>query len=60
MSSVQHLSSLKQLSEQRLMRARKGLESEGWTVKLGYQHPSNFSTAYRRKFGRCPRDVLNV
>ncbi|MGL9719594.1 helix-turn-helix transcriptional regulator [Symbiopectobacterium sp.] len=53
------------LREQRLMRARKGLESEGWTVKqaayyVGYQHPSNFSTAYRRKFGRCPRDALNA
>lgn len=53
------------LREQRLMRARKGLESEGWTVKqaayyVGYQHPSNFSTAYRRKFGRSPRDVLNA
>lgn len=53
------------LREQRLIRARQGLESEGWTVKqaayyVGYQHPSNFSTAYRRKFGRSPRDAINA
>lgn len=53
------------LREQRLIRARQGLETEGWTVKqaayyVGYQHPSNFSTAYRRKFGHSPREVLNV
>ncbi|WP_330985432.1 MULTISPECIES: AraC family transcriptional regulator [Enterobacterales] len=52
------------LREQRLLRARQGLESEGWSVKqaayyVGYQHPSNFSTAYRRKFGRSPREYLN-
>lgn len=51
------------LRDQRLLRARQGLEREGWTVKqaayyVGYQHPSNFSTAYRRKFGRPPRDAL--
>ncbi|MBQ0956594.1 helix-turn-helix transcriptional regulator [Serratia symbiotica] len=52
------------LRDQRLTRARQGLESEGWTVKqaayyVGYQHPSNFSTAYRRKFGMSPRDSLS-
>lgn len=53
------------LRDQRLTRARQGLESEGWTVKqaayyVGYQHPSNFSTAYRRKFGMPPRDSLSL
>ncbi|MEQ9861917.1 AraC family transcriptional regulator [Pectobacterium cacticida] len=52
------------LRDQRLTRARQGLESEGWTVKqaayyVGYQHPSNFSTAYRRKFGMPPRDSVS-
>lgn len=53
------------LREQRLNRARQGLEAEGWTVKqaayyVGYQHPSNFSTAYRRQFGVPPRDSLTL
>lgn len=53
------------LREQRLNRARRGLEAEGWTVKqaayyVGYQHPSNFSTAYRRKFGMPPRHSLSL
>ena len=47
------------LRDQRLERARKGLESEGWTVSqaayfVGFRHPSNFSTAFRRKFGTPP------
>ena len=47
------------LRDQRLDRARSGLEAEGWTVKqaayfVGYAHPSNFTRAYRRKFGRAP------
>jgi len=50
------------LRDQRLERGRRGLENEGWTVKqaaffAGYAHPSNFATAYRRKFGIVPRDV---
>jgi AraC-like DNA-binding protein len=50
------------LRDQRLERARSGLEAEGWTVKqaayfVGYAHPSNFATAYRRKFGAVPREA---
>jgi AraC-like DNA-binding protein len=50
------------LRSQRLERARRGLQYEGWTVKqaayfVGYAHPSNFATAYRRKFGAAPREV---
>lgn len=53
------------LREQRLIRAKQGLESEGWTVKqaayyVGYQHPSNFSTAYRRKFGHSPHEAIKA
>lgn len=48
------------LRSQRLEHARRGLEREGWTVKqaahfVGYAHPSNFTAAYRRKFGATPR-----
>lgn len=47
------------LRDQRLDRARFGLEAEGWTVKqaayfVGYAHPANFTRAYRRKFGTVP------
>lgn len=47
------------LRDQRLERARKGIESEGWSVSqaayfVGFRHPSNFSTAFRRKFGAAP------
>jgi len=47
------------LRQLRLDRARVGLHSEGWTVKqaaffAGYRHPSNFTTAYRRRFGVPP------
>lgn len=50
------------LRSQRLEHARRGLEREGWTVKqaahfVGYAHPSNFTAAYRRKFGAAPRDA---
>ena len=50
------------LRDQRLDRARSGLEAEGWTVKqaaysVGYAHPANFTRAYRRKFGSAPRQA---
>ena len=50
------------LRDQRLERARSGLKDEGWTVKqaayfVGYAHPNNFATAYRRKFGSSPRQA---
>jgi AraC-like DNA-binding protein len=50
------------LRDQRLERARTGLEREGWTVSqaayfVGYRHPSNFATAYRRRFGVPPKDA---
>ena len=50
------------LRDQRLDRARSGLEAEGWTVKqaayfVGYAHPGNFTRAYRRKFGHAPRQA---
>lgn len=50
------------LRDQRLERGRRGLTSEGWSVKqaaffAGYAHPSNFATAYRRKFGVAPRNA---
>ena len=43
----------------RLERARRGLIEEGWTVAqaaywAGFRHPTNFSTAFRRRFGRSP------
>ena len=50
------------LRDLRLERARHGLEQEGWTVSqaayfVGYRHPSNFSTAFRRRFRVSPRDI---
>ncbi|WZB75659.1 helix-turn-helix transcriptional regulator [Achromobacter insuavis] len=44
------------LRQVRLERARRGLLHEGWSVKqaafyAGYRHPTNFTTAYRRRFG---------
>jgi AraC-like DNA-binding protein len=47
------------LREQRLLRARDGLRHEGWTVSqaafyVGYRHPANFATAFRRRFGVAP------
>ena len=51
------------LRDARLYRARQGLEQEGWTVSeaayfAGYRHQSNFSSAFRRKFGMPPRDAM--
>ena len=58
-SSVVGQSVFEFLRDQRLERARRGLKNEGWTVKqaayaVGYAHPSNFSTAYRKRFGIAP------
>jgi AraC-like DNA-binding protein len=48
------------LRDQRLERARYGLMHEEWTVAhassfVGYRHPTNFATAFRRKFGCSPQ-----
>ena len=50
------------LRDVRLQRAHAGLENEGWTVAqaahfVGYTHQSNFSTAFRRKFGISPSSI---
>ena len=50
------------LREQRFLYARNGLLREGWSVKqaaysIGYRHPANFSTAFRRRFGTSPSDI---
>lgn len=50
------------LREKRLERAWDGLTHEGWSVSqaafyVGYRHPANFATAFRRRFGVAPRDV---
>ncbi|TWT10162.1 helix-turn-helix domain-containing protein [Reyranella sp. CPCC 100927] len=46
----------------RLDRARQGLLDEGWTVAqaayhAGYRHPTNFATAFRRRFGAAPNTI---
>ena len=48
------------LRELRLRHAKEGLEKEGWTVSqaahfVGYRHHSNFSTAFRRRYGVSPK-----
>ncbi|GGC63140.1 helix-turn-helix transcriptional regulator [Chelatococcus reniformis] len=50
------------LREQRLDRAREGLRCDGWTVSqaayyVGYRHPTNFATAFRRRFGVSPKEA---
>ncbi|WP_162939735.1 AraC family transcriptional regulator [Neorhizobium sp. NCHU2750] len=50
------------LAEKRLQRARHGIEREGWSVAeaawlTGYQHPTNFSSAFRRRFGVNPKSL---
>lgn len=50
------------LRDTRLDRACMGLEGEGWSVsyaaqQAGYGHLSNFSTAFRRRFGMPPGAV---
>lgn len=51
------------LRDARLHHAKAGLETKGWTVSqaayfVGYRHHSNFSTAFRRKFGAAPRSFV--
>jgi len=51
------------LRDQRLDRAYRGILHEEWTVAraadfVGYAHPTNFATAFRRKFGVSPLDVV--
>jgi AraC-like DNA-binding protein len=46
----------------RMMRARQLLLTHRFSVKeigkqLGYQNPGNFTIAYKKEFGRLPRDV---
>ncbi|MEM1044997.1 MAG: AraC family transcriptional regulator [Pseudomonadota bacterium] len=48
------------LRDARLHHAKDGLEKEGWTVSqaahfVGYRHHSNFSTAFRRRYGVSPK-----
>ena len=48
------------LREARLQHAKAGIENEGWTVSqaahfAGYRHHSNFTTAFRRRYGVQPR-----
>ncbi len=50
------------LRDLRLDRAYRGLLDDGWTVAqaafhAGYRHPTNFATAFRRRFGSAPRDL---
>ncbi len=50
------------LRDLRLDRAYRGLLDDGWTVAqaafhAGYRHPTNFATAFRRRFGTAPRDL---
>ncbi|MEM8685709.1 MAG: AraC family transcriptional regulator [Pseudomonadota bacterium] len=47
----------------RLELARDMIEQQGWTVSaaahfVGYGHPSNFTAAFRRKFGASPRSII--
>lgn len=47
------------LRDKRLDRAQAGLIHESWTVSqaayyVGYRHPTNFATAYRKRFGMAP------
>lgn len=47
------------LRECRLQLACKGLREEGWSVeqaaeRTGYRHASNFTAAFRRRFGAAP------
>ncbi|AWB07264.1 AraC family transcriptional regulator (plasmid) [Azospirillum humicireducens] len=46
----------------RMERARTALECEGVSVTeaaylAGYSSPANFATAFKRRFGRCPREA---
>jgi len=54
------------LRELRMEAARRGLQYEGWTITqaatfAGYKHQSNFSSAFRNKFGHTPGAItMNV
>ncbi len=53
------------LRDARLQRARDGIAFEGWTISqaaysVGYRHQSNFSIAFRRKFGIAPSEVRRL
>lgn len=50
------------LREQRMLLARARLE-QGWSVQeaadhVGFQHASNFATAFRQRFGQPPRSAM--
>ena len=50
------------LRDVRLQRAHDGIVREGWSIGqaayfTGYRHQSNFSAAFRRKFGVPPSDL---
>ncbi len=50
------------LRDVRMNRARDGIELEGWSVSeaayfVGYRQQSNFSAAFRRKFGIAPSQL---
>lgn len=47
------------LRDARMELAREGIQQEGWTIAqaayfTGYNHQSNFTAAFRRKFGMAP------
>jgi|TARA_Y100001956_G_scaffold1465_1_gene1780 AraC-like DNA-binding protein len=49
------------LKEVRMKRAKIGLTEEGWSVQQaayfsGFQHPANFSTAFKKHFGQSPSE----
>ncbi len=52
------------LRDVRLERARDGLYYQGWTVKqaagyAGYRHAANFTTAFRKRFGKPPKSLIH-
>jgi len=59
---VYHMSVFDWLRERRMDVAREGL-LQGWSVQhaahyVGFRHATNFTTAFRRKYGISPRDML--
>lgn len=60
--AVYHMSVFEWLRERRLEVAREGL-LDGWSVQqaahyVGYRHATNFTTAFRQKFGLSPRELM--
>ena len=52
------------LRDVRLQQAYAKIEQEGWTVAeaatfVGYAHPSNFSAAFKKRFGCAPSELRN-